>query len=170
MNPKTVIIFAIIAFAGVVLFTLVWPKIGEIQELHSEFKNKQSDVRIISQRVQTTSEAIAQFDSISDSDIDMVESALPDEADLPNLFILTHNLISSSGLIGENIEIKKRRDGIGINVTLRGSYGSFKQFLLEVEKSLRIFDVESIDFSSSAIKSSGLDILTFKVKMQTWLY
>jgi Tfp pilus assembly protein PilO len=100
----------------------------------------------------------------------MVESALPDESDLPNLFILTHNLISSSSLIGEDIEIKEEDGGFGISVALHGSYGSFKQFLLEAEKSLRIFDVESIVFSSVGAKSSGTDILTFKVSMKTWLH
>jgi len=170
MNPKTIIIFAVLALAGAVLFVLVRPKIGEIQALRGEFENKQSDAQTIEQRIQTTKKAIAQFDSVSGSDIGMVESALPDESDLPNLFILTHNLISSSGLIGEDIEIKEEDGGFGISVALHGSYGSFKQFLLEVEKSLRIFDVESIVFSSVGTKSPGMDILTFKVRMKTWLY
>jgi len=146
MNPKTITVLAVIALAGVVLFVLVRPKIGEIQALRGEFESKQSDAQIIEQRIQTTKKAIAQFDSVSGSDIDMVESALPDESDLPNLFILTHN------------------------VALHGSYGSFKQFLREVEKSLRILDVESIVFSSVGTKSPGMDILTFKVRMKTWLY
>ena len=168
MNPKTITTFVVLAAAGVVFFLMVWPKVGEVQGLRAALSDRQADALIIGNRFESTKKAIEQFNRLSKADIGLVESALPESPDLPNLYILLQSIISSAGLIGEDIQVTKDKndDSLNISVTLHGSYESLKAYLSEAEKSLRIFDVESITFSSPEVSS----IFKFGVKMKTWLY
>jgi Tfp pilus assembly protein PilO len=168
MNPKSIITFVIILFAGAVLVVLVWPKAREIGVLRGEILGGREDALLIEQKFETTKKAILEFNNLSREDLAIIESALPADADLPNLFVLMQSLIASSGLVGEDIKVVERDDGLDIGFTLLGSYESFKQFLSEAEKSLRIFDVQTIIFSADTRETQ--DTFKFLVTMKTWLY
>ncbi|MFY9457690.1 MAG: type 4a pilus biogenesis protein PilO [Candidatus Spechtbacterales bacterium] len=168
MSPKSITTLVIVLFTGVILFILVWPKARTVEVLRGEILENRTDALVIEQKFETTKKAISQFDKLSRADTDMVESALPSEVDLPNLFVLVQSVIASSGLVGEDIKVIKNDDSLDIGFTLQGSYESFKQFLLEAEKSLRIFDVRTITISFDTSGTS--DTFRFGVKMKTWLY
>lgn len=168
MNPKSIITFVIVLFAGIVLVFWVWPLARSVGVLYGEISGNREDALQIEQKLETTRKAISQFNNISRGDLDIVESALPAEADLPNLFVLMQSLIASSGLVGEDIKVTEIDRGLDIGFSLRGSYESFKQFLAGAEKSLRIFDVQTITFSVDT--SEIQDTFKFGVKMKTWLY
>lgn len=169
MSSKAITTFVILALIGVAFFVLLWPKIGEIQGVRGEVSDKSADGAIIKERVETTRKAISQFQGLSDSDINMVESALPNDVDLPNLFVLIQSLISSAGLIGEDIRVGEDSGGVSISFTLRGGYESLKAFLSEAEKSLRIFDLESITFTSSGARGGDENSFIFGLKMKTYI-
>ncbi len=168
MNPKSIITLVIVLFAGVILVVLVWPKARAVGVLRGEILENRADALRIEQKLETTKKAISEFNNLSRADRDVVESALPNEADLPNLFVLMQSLIASSGLVGEDIKVIEIDRGLDIGFSLQGSYESFKQFLEEAEKSLRIFDVQTINFSGDTSKTQ--DTFRFGVKMKTWLY
>lgn len=168
MNPKSIITFVIVLFIGVVLVVLVWPKARAVGVLYGEILENREDALLIEQKFETTKKAVSQFNNLSREDLGIIDSALPDEADLPSLFVLMQSLIASSGLLGEDIKVIEKDDGLDIGFSLRGSYESFKQFLAEAEKSLRIFDVQTITISSDT--SEIQDAFKFGVKMKTWLY
>ena len=168
MNPKSIITFVILLFAGAALVVLVWPKAREVGVLRGEILGSRQDALLVEQKFETTKKAILEFNNLSREDLNAIESALPADADLPNLFILMQSLIASSGLVGEDIKVVERDDGLDIGFTLLGSYESFKQFLSEAEKSLRIFDVQTIIFSADTRETQ--DTFKFLVTMKTWLY
>lgn len=169
MNPKTIATFIVLVIVGTFSFSLLWPKISEIQKLHGELSNKRTDALIISERIETTRKAISQFEGLSAGDMEVIESALPDDADLPNLFVLIESLVASAGLIGENIEVDESLTSLGVSLTLRGEYGALKAFLREIEKSLRIFDLESITFSAPDNLRGSEGGFVFGIKMKTYI-
>jgi Tfp pilus assembly protein PilO len=86
-----------------------------------------------------------------------VDTALPDNPLLPSTFNLIQEAASQSGLIVEQVsasdipqELAKSKDKkeMKITLSLMGSYPSFKQFLVEIEKSSRLFKAETISFGA----------------------
>lgn len=61
-----------------------------------------------------------------------------------------------------------------IAMSLRGSYSSFKNFLVMAENNLRIMDIVLIDFSSGAANNSkeagGAQEYSYNIKIKTYLY
>lgn len=61
-----------------------------------------------------------------------------------------------------------------ISMSLRGSYSSFKNFLVMAENNLRIMDIVLIDFSSEAANNSkeagGAQEYSYNIKIKTYLY
>jgi len=165
MNPKIITILVVLAVSGVLSVVFIWPKVGVVQDMRALVGSRQAEANIIEQRFQATAKSVSQYENLSALDIEMVESALPSKADLPNLYILLQSLISSAGLIGEGIQVDEGSGSLDISFTLHGTYESFRAFLVEAERSLRIFDVETITFSSER----SYDNITFGVKMRTYI-
>ena len=199
MNPKTLITILLLIFSGVLFFLLVMPKVREVRELASTKTRLQGEVETVREKIVSTKNTIAKFTAIEQGDITRIEAALPKEIDLPNLLVLVESLISSSGLITQDIDVlaskpivrraaaqttSQSAGGISprflsapteedrghavatIAFSMLGTYESFKAFLQDAERSLRIFDVETISFSSPASGQSA--VFSFSMKMKTY--
>lgn len=197
MKPKPIITFAILVLTGMFVFTLVLPKIEEAVASQKKFSSKKEEVELARTKFETTKQAINQFQSLAKAEIERVNSAFPDVVDLPDLFVLVDSLISKPGLIGEDIRVNVREEqtkersaltpasgaiaprfldveetkGFGeidINFSIVGDYESFKVFLGDVEKSLRIFDVQSVSFAVPQQAEKIAGAFRFGVNMKTY--
>lgn len=198
MNPRTIAVFAILTLAGLVSFFLVWPKIGEVNSLRNKLSKQREEGLLARSRFETTQQAIAQFQSLPKKDRDLVDSAFPDAVDLPNLFVLVDALISRSGLVGEDIHISVTpRSNIqqaqpitqataavaprflstvpsspfgetDITFTAVGSYESLKIFLDAIEKSLKIFDLQTVTLEASEKSEQVHGGFKFGVTLKTY--
>lgn len=198
MKPKAIITFAILVLVGVLVFVLVLPQLEGIMSLTSKLSKNQKEAQDVKSKFETTRRAISQFQSLKDADIAVVESAFPSKVDLPDLLVLTDSLISRAGLLGENIAISVSEDGpakpnpqisvaagaiaprfispaevsgrgeVNINFSVVGNYESFKVFLGTLEKSLRIFDVQSISFATPPESEKIAGAFRFGVSMKTY--
>jgi len=176
MNPKVITTFVILVAAVLVGFFLVFPQVRKAQSARDEFAKKKLTTEKILESLATTKLAISKFKNIDSAQKERVGDALPKDTDLPNLLFLMNSIISSSGLIAENIMVDVAEPGTGqylaeqatINLTIRGSYESFKAFLGTIEKNLRIFDVETISFSSPERTKEGFGSTRFSVTLKTY--
>jgi Tfp pilus assembly protein PilO len=169
MNPKTIAIFVLVAFAGVVFFFLVKPKLSEVGDFGDKLARQRENLKIVNEKLEATRASIAQFKTMDKGDRELIDSALPDDADLPNLFVLIDSLAFSGGLITKDIEIEVGDiNDAKITVIAAGSYGSLKAFILGAQKSLRIFDIESISISPEEIKEGGSGSCKFEIIMKTY--
>lgn len=146
MNPKTIIIFVLLVFAGVLFVTFGLPRIRDIQDLRSDTLEQAKALEIVQEKFESTKGVISQFQSIEEGDRRRIASALPKSLDLPNLLVHLDALVSSSGLLSEAIDARETV----INITVLGNYESLKVFLNELEQSLRIFDVETVSFTEDS--------------------
>lgn len=200
MNPKTLVTILLLIFSGALFFLLIMPQFREVRDLRSTKTRLQGEVETVREKITSTKKAIAKFEALKQEDIARIEAALPKEIDLPNLLVLVESLISSSGLITEDINVQESKpivvrateqatsQGAGgisprflsgltgedrghraatIIFSLLGTYESFKGFLQVTERSLRIFDVETISFSSPT-GGEGSGVFRFSVKMNTY--
>lgn len=84
-----------------------------------------------------------------------IETALPSNPFLPSIFNFLQKASSQNGLVlrgisssSGSVKEKKEIQEISINISLAGSYSAFKSFLSVLEKSSRLFVIDSISFSS----------------------
>lgn len=183
MAPKTLGAIVILIFSGVIFFLLVMPQFRASQDLRSLNTRLKGEARVAREKITSTQSVIDQFEALEQSDIARVEAALPKELDLPNLLVLVESLISSSGLIVQDIDVRSTarvapqaatqeppsegREEASIDFSMIGTYESFRSFLEDAERSLRIFDAKSLNFSSPSI-SQGVGGFRFSVTMNTY--
>jgi len=168
MNPKNIIILAVLVFTAAFVFFLVKPQFSEVGELSDRKLRQEDNLRIVKEKLATTKTAILQFKEIATRDIELIDLALPTEEDSPDLFFLVDSIASSAGLAVGNIEVAAEEvSDISIIVTASGSYESLKGFVLGAQKSLRIFDVSSIDLSIADTNEAGFTSLDFEIMMKT---
>ena len=169
MNPKVIAIFVLLAFAGVIFFLLVMPKFTELGDFRDRVVKQEENLKIVNEKFEATKAAIAKFEVMTNHDRELIDLALPDEEDSPDLYVLVDSLIYSAGLITEDIKIEVGDiNDIDITISAIGSYGSLKAFILGAQRSLRIFDIESINISSDEKKEAEANNLNFEISMKTY--
>jgi len=169
MNPKIIAIFVLVAFAGVIFFLLVMPKFTELGDFKDKVAKQEDNLKIVNEKFEATKAAIAKFQVMTSKDRELIDLALPDEEDSPDLYVLVDSLVYSAGLITENIKIEVREiNDIDITISAIGSYGSLKAFILGAQKSLRIFDIESINISSEDKRGAESSNFKFEINMKTY--
>jgi len=131
------------------------------------------------QELQQTSEEIKQYQE----NLSKIDTALPPDPDLANLFNFFQKISSQSGLtlgkIGagttvavEGQEIKETRTSI--NVT--GSYTALKNFIQSLENSARLIEIENISFTSvkpggqNEEKKEEKDVFSFTLAIKVYSY
>ena len=146
-------VIIIVCFFGVVIF--LWPK---FQEMEIVRKNIDTTKQTLEQKKVIFLTLIEYRDKLGkyQEQLTKIAFALPDdiELNLPSLFRFLQKTSAETGLIltkikpfdisslEERPEIKKTKFGIQV----KGTYVSFKAFLVKLEKSARIIKVENISF------------------------
>ena len=126
---------------------------------------------------------LAEYNTISSSNIDRLRKMLPDHVDNVRLIIEIDNIASAYGMTVKDATLASSNDNenddersifeatvdnkqsMTLNFSVVAPYGSFLSFLKDLEKNLRIVDVESITFSASDV-----DLYEYDVTLKTyWL-
>jgi len=162
--------------------TLVWPKYQDFIDLRKKIEGKKIELKTQAnyfEDLQKISKELKKYQS----QISKIDSALPEKISLPEVLNFLQKISSQSGLLLKNIsptkialEVEKPKEeeikiikGPGIketkiNLSLTGDYPSFKNFLSLLEKSARLFEIESISLSSD---KEGLN---FDLKIKVYSY
>ncbi|MEK9174611.1 MAG: type 4a pilus biogenesis protein PilO [Patescibacteria group bacterium] len=168
---------------AVILFLAFWlvarPVWNGVFELRQEVALKKTSIDLERQ-------VIAKLNSINNvlaeqkSNVERLEQAIPDSELKPELISIMENLASQNGLslIAVNVEGVKDESGartnrgrevtpkdtigrLKVDINASGNYSSFKSWLMAVEKSLRIIDLNKITFSVAKQKTaSGEELAT----------
>ena len=169
MNPKAIAIFVLLAFAGVIFFLLVMPKFTKASDFKDKVAKQEDNLKIVNEKFQATKAAIAKFQVMTNHDRELIDLALPDEEDSPDLYVLVDSLLYSAGLITENIKIEVGDvNDVDITISAIGSYGSLKAFIFGSQKSLRIFDIKSVVISSEEKRDEESSDIKFEINMKTY--
>jgi len=149
----TILFFIVSLMLGLLLFLpnyqefkISQTQIKSTKEEIKQFQDYYSKIEKISEELQKYSEGLAKIDS-----------ALPSEPGLTNLYYFLQKNSYQTGLFLKEVGITKvssLSDMPAIKtyifpISLMGSYYSFKNFLSSLEKSARLIEVDSISFSYS---------------------
>lgn len=185
MDIKFIIIVVLMITAIFVFLGLVYPKFTEIQIIRQEIDSESAVREEAEKKAKTIQDEIQEYESLKESDVRMLDQALPEDADLPNLYVRINSLIASSGLITRDIIIEggstvelagvdnTNEDSApasvpsfnqtSVTVVADGSYNSLKEFLKKSEETLRIMDVQAIIFSPVSTGAGLAEGFSFKI-------
>jgi len=176
MTPKNLLFILIIAvYALVVSAYLVWiPKYQELVNLKEELKIKTEALDQKQRYFSKLTNLSVKLEKYQ-KEIDKIVLALPEENDEPAVYNFLQKTTGESGLILDNIassagaqaassgtELQNKK--MSFSLDLSGSYLSFKNYLSDIYNNSRLFEVESITFSTP--KENGL--FSFKISIAVY--
>ncbi len=169
--PPFIIILSILSL--LMFFFLISPKYEDWKSFKIEISKKEAELKFQGAYLLKIREISAELKQNQES-FSKIESALPQEASLPELLNFFQKSASQSGLVlrGVNPSINASTGGgdtkvTKVNLILDGKYSDFKSFLAIIEKSARLIEVENIYFNSPR---EGAETFTFNIATKVYSY
>lgn len=174
-------ILAYIVLTLSISYAFIYPSVGEISGLLEE-KQKYSDyVGMVNNIENKKDELLTEFNNISEEDKKDIETILPDSLDFVRLISQIDAVAANYGISIDKISSREVDPSVGSSIEEAGpsrpyqssiigfssiaSYEKFNEFMIELEKSLRILDVKSVKIG---VQEDGL--YSYDVEFETyWL-
>jgi Tfp pilus assembly protein PilO len=154
----------IAAAIGIVVYVV--PTFQETQEVKTEEQELDRALANARRLQERRAELTTQFNSFTDEELEAIDTLVPDNIDNVKLIIELDALASRHGLAIQNINVvddsnqatneelalvaEQEYGTIELDFTVTGPYERFVSFVEDVERSLRLIDVQSIAFQSIA--------------------
>lgn len=176
MTQRLLSVIFLLAAIVVFMFWIqpLWDEVGQLQIERDAYLNSISNFR---QFRETRDGLLSKYNAIPAQDLDNLRKMIPSTPDSGKIIVQFEDMSAKHGLLLRNINVarqeKARARTIGtaqtpyeiipVTFVMSGSYRSFRSFLMDVEKSLRIVDVGLISFSAG-----NLDSYEFSITAQVY--
>lgn len=149
--------------AGFLFFGLTTSLFGQIDVARFNKEQAMADFKDAETLSKQFSVLDQQANSISEADLAKLKVMLPDSVDTVDLLNKINGISEASKMVLSDVKIKIEEpktsrgakttqiSGLGTvtyNFTISGPYPAFRQFLANIERSLRLVDITAISFSS----------------------
>jgi Tfp pilus assembly protein PilO len=157
MKYAIIIITSSIIISIILVAFLVWPEYMAFSDASKQLSQKILQLENQNKYIQSLKVADSQLKEKTEL-VEKINSALPNEVDIPSLLEFLQKASISSGVSlnkiswesvsfgGEKEKIKKHYFGAEIT----GSYFALKNFLFAVETSARLINIEQLSFTTSS--------------------
>lgn len=174
-------IFLLILSVGL-FYTFTSPMYGQVKELSATSDEYKNVLDNISNIIETRDKLQVDYNSISRAEIERLSKVLPANVDTVRLALDLDAIASRYGISISNVSIDTQSEQAATQVTLTdheppyqstlvsvslvSSYENFKNFIQDLEKSLRIMDVRTVNFmvAESGLYKHEILIETYWVK------
>jgi Tfp pilus assembly protein PilO len=163
------IIFLLITM--VVAALLVWPEYQRIKSLTASIEKVDSDIQTQENYLADLNKIMDKIEKEYKDKIALINYALPKDPNLPLLYDFIIKTCSQNGLILTGISNNisepsenQKQGTITLSFTASGSYSAVKSLVSALENSARMFNIESVNFSSPDKKDSPFD---FNLEIKT---
>jgi hypothetical protein len=175
---KLITVALIIVIIALSYYFILEPKYQEVgvggrydlDNLQQEFTKRENYLRDLKKLA-------ANYQEVNQTDIEKLKKILPEEKDIPGLFVQLqalaeeYNFLLVNVSINESAEAAQKKTGVGgikkLSISLNlissgetGDYDELKEFLTTLEHNLRLFDVNAVYFSPES-PNYTLDIFTY---------
>lgn len=183
-----------LALAGGIFFLFTQPTYDAIKVLGQEIGEFNQALDKASELQQLKQSLLSRYNAFNPADIDRLHKLLPDHVDNVRLVLDLDNLAARSGMALQNVIIsnpsseegnpgvigsigggRQKHDSLTLKFATRGTYQSFVTFLQELEASLRVVDLVSLNLerevvAQSEAKSGAEPIFRYDITIRTyWL-
>lgn len=161
---KIIVSIIFLATAMAVFFTWSQPVFNEIKDFQAQRAAFDEALSKSRQIQETRDNLLSQYNAISRENIERLNKILPPQPGSIKFIIEIDNILRQNGMILKNIDIKEKEEGseeisfgapeqsfetLPLSMRVAGPYKSFYAFLKDLEKDLRLTDINALDFSSS---------------------
>lgn len=173
MNRELIasLIFAIGCF---IFFLIDVPGYDKISDIRSVIKDRQA---LLNERIQEREnfKKLTAQSQARKADTDKIGIFLPDSKQIDQVISSLQTSSQDNGVqlidisvspLEATSEVKYHK--IFISLSLAGNYTNFVNFLSEIEKNLRIFDVKEISIGQNTAQAQTPGQLTFSVKIEAY--
>lgn len=167
-RPFLVIIF-LISIAGLI-FSLVWPAKKKLDQVWADISVKKLEIQSRQEyfrNLENTSQRLADYSAQTKK----INSALPSREEFPVLYDYLLKIIPQSGLLISSLnpafnqsEKKEKIVSHRFDLSVSGSYSSFRNLLSVLENSSRLFEIKNISFGQkedSQIFNLGIEVRSY---------
>ncbi|MDX1607605.1 MAG: type 4a pilus biogenesis protein PilO [Candidatus Spechtbacterales bacterium] len=153
MNTRSIIFFISVVMAVAFAWFFILPSLQSIDAAQKAVEIIKGDIEVLMAANNELQEASSFLGSISEEERELMELAVPGSSDRVNAAVLIESIAEDNGLsvddivvgIGQDSSSKGEMIGlVPVSMNATGSYFSIKAFIIRLEKSLRIFDVNAI--------------------------
>jgi len=143
------------AAALAIFFWLVMPLWDGIEPAMAMKKENEANLEQRRQIAANLGKLVNQYNARS-GELASFEKAIPAGENIPELLVMLEALASENGMIFSGVEFKPQSATVvgakvlAMEISLKGSYTAFQQYLNALEKSLRLFDVSKVSFKGIA--------------------
>lgn len=153
-----------IVVAGFLFYWYIDPTYTHIKELQKQQATLNQALDRALELQQVRDQLLSRYNTFSQSDLDRVNKLLPDHVDNVRLILDMDGIASRYGMRIKNVSIDDPRkqqsqnaigssdaafESLALSFTVSGEYATFRQFLGDIERSLRLVDVEGVSFTSA---------------------
>jgi Tfp pilus assembly protein PilO len=151
MSRFTVIIICLLL--ALIIGFFAYPKYQELNLLKNQIKGKKQEFQFREEYLDELSKASSELKKYEEQ-LKIIDAGLPSESSLPILFDFFQKISSQSGLILKDMSASEGSASnnikqITFSLGLNGTYSSFKDLFVLLEKSARMININSFSFSKS---------------------
>lgn len=160
---KVLISLFLLAGAGVIFFTESKNYFPEIKVLRKQASSYNETINTAKKVRSSIDKTLGDYNGISQDNVDRINKMVPSGAESMKLVVQIDDMMRKKDLSLSSIDSKdaidkspvsnavknggKNAESIFLSIKARGSYTSFRSFIEELEKSLRLIDVNSVKIS-----------------------
>lgn len=176
----------ILVVVGILFFWfIISPKNSELSNQKSLVESLSAESAKLSDQQKELDSLIRQLDA-SSKDISKLDESLPLHPRTTWMYLLVESLVQSSGmaigglsvsnqeadimagntaLLAEPFSAQRVLKRVAVNLSVSGTFSQFQSFLEKVENSGRIFDIKTLDISSSSN-----ELLDFRLSLDAYYF
>lgn len=186
---KNILSIAGLAIAGGIFFLYTQPAYDNVQVIKERIGQYDQALDKAAELQQLKQSLLSRFNAFRTEDLDRLHKSLPDHVDNVRLILDLDNLAARHAMALQNVVISgpasesggksvtgsiglghRRFDSLTLKFSTRGSYEDFSAFLGDLESSLRIVNVVSLDLVRESNTASGGLTYRYDITIRTyWL-
>lgn len=171
------LIFPVILFFSVIALVF-WVLLPLYNNVNAALEIKKQNENNLNDRLKLSANLKRLTDQYNErlSDIESFNKIVPEGQNIPELLVNLEDLASRNGLFFASVNFKTKDfkapdfKTLIMEIKVKGSYSAFKNYLEDMEKSLRIFDVMSVSFSGIAPGQENINLnnIDFNLLVNTY--
>jgi Tfp pilus assembly protein PilO len=162
-----IVALVLIVAAGAVFFLYTQPTFDGLQAARAQSDEYDQALQKAAELDQLKQQLLARYNAFNPADLSRLQTMLPDSVDNIRLILDLDNMAETHGMALQNVVVNtpqstpvgaigavssggSKYGSLTLQFTTHGTYTQFKQFLSDLEKSLRVVDLVSLGIQPSA--------------------
>ncbi len=173
---------------GVLVFLLILPSYKNMEDINEKIISSREALEEKQETSSSLKKMREEYQQVED-DVEKINMVLPQGKEISSLLVQLEAMALDAGLFCESVnpistgeESGSATEAVGeeetkeitfykplsVSVELSGSYKSFKKYLSDIEKNIRIIDITSITISKADSKEGEENLLDFDLELKTY--